>query len=86
MPKQTIQVTLCKGLLALGCTELSATTKYRRFLTPTGGFAFRPREGHYFVGSAGALRFSSSGRVGDTIVIQNKARNWIMQHGQNPTK
>lgn len=71
MPKQTVQQRLAHGLLILGFTEIKPTTHYRVFK--------KPGDNRYFyVGSAGALRFNTTGKVSTTTVCGERTRAKIL--------
>ena len=70
MAQMTLQERLCRGLILLGCVEIKPTTKYRCFDAHSPTF---PQMRHY-VGRAGALRTSRSGKVTQTYDAQELRR------------
>lgn len=75
MPKKSLQDTLIDGLKTLGMKEIKhTTTKYRAFK--------KDGWGTYFVGKAGALRVSRTGKVTDSVPVSPSFRKQILERGK----
>ena len=71
MAKPTVASRLVAGLIALGYVEQPRTTHYRVFAKPNSV----PR---LYVGKAGALRFSGTGRVTQSRVVRENGRAKVL--------
>lgn len=75
MPKKSLQDTLIDGLKTLGAKEIKhSSTKYRAFQ--------KEGWGTYFVGRAGALRVSRTGKMTDSTPVLPSFRKQVLERGR----